>query len=400
MNISPKLLRAEILADVRTAPPIKPRCSHAPPNDRCGGCAFQDRSYEAQIAAKHAALRRVWAELLTAEQVDTIGFVASPNPFAYRTRMDYVASRGRFGLRRGGKFNHIIDLSECHLIPPAAFTVARAVYQAAIELEMPDYDLRSHEGFLRYITVRRSPDDQLLLVIVTAAQERADEMARLAKFALSHDAVVGVHWLVNPAVTDLAAGEPIAHWGAATLPMRVGPNVLQIGPGTFFQNNVHLLLPLLNAVKAAVGTESPAVADLYGGVGTIALHLAPDAASVVCVEAFGESAALARSNVADNNASNVTVVAADVAPYLQHLASAPFTVAVADPPRAGLGPEVCRELLRLGPQRIVYVSCNPLTMIEDARALLTGYTLVSLDGYDMFPQTPHLEALGVFDRQP
>jgi tRNA/tmRNA/rRNA uracil-C5-methylase (TrmA/RlmC/RlmD family) len=74
-------------------------------------------------------------------------------------------------------------------------------------------------------------------------------------------------------------------------------------------------------------------------------------------------------------------------------------VAVADPPRTGLGPEVCAELLRVGPRRIVYVSCNPLTLVEDLRALGAGYELRSLMGYDMFPHTPHVEAMAILDRR-
>ena len=100
-----------------------------------------------------------------------------------------------------------------------------------------------------------------------------------------------------------------------------------------------------------------------------------------------------------NRVRNVAVVAADVLTFLRDQSIGQFDVVVADPPRIGLGPDVCRELLRLRPRRLVYVSCNALSQIEDARALASGYRLTELRGYDMFPQTPHMEALAVFERR-
>ena len=400
-TLTPKLFRRQVIDAARTGEAATPICRHAPPLDFCGGCTFQDRSYATQVAAKQAALRALWQNDLPAELIDGITMVGSPEPFAYRTRMDYVSSKGRFGLRRGGKFNYIVDLQECHLVPPAAFATARGVYEHATALGLPDYNLHTHEGFLRYLVVRRSPQDTLLLALVTAAPDHAGERAaavgQVAAHALAQPGVVGFHWLVNDAVTDISFGAPMRHWGADLLEMRVGERTLAIGPNTFFQNNVHLLLPLLDDVQAAVGSASN-VADLYGGVGTIALHLAAHAEHITCVEAFAESAALGARNVVANDAGNVRMVGMDVLEWLREQAPGALDVVVADPPRAGMGPDVCRELLRLRPRRLVYVSCNALTQLEDTRALAAGYRITALRGYDMFPQTPHMEALAVFER--
>jgi 23S rRNA (uracil-5-)-methyltransferase RumA len=398
---SPKQFRGAILALVREQAQVTPRCPHAPPAGMCGGCSLQAWAYADQVAAKRAALRQLWQHDLPdlAEHIDLVG---SPDPFEYRTRMDYVASKGRFGLRRAGKFNYIVDLGECHLIPPSAFVTARSVYEHAVQLGLPDYNLRSHEGFLRYIVVRRSPQNTLLLALVTAAppDEAADSaVARLAERALASAQVSGFHWLINDTPTDISFGAYRCHWGAATLAMQVGHRTLQIGPNTFFQNNVHLLLPLLEAVRAAVSASPAAtIADLYGGVGTIALHLADTAGQIVTVEAVAESAQLAQQNIATNGADNVVALQADTLEYLRAQAPGSLDVVVADPPRTGLGPDVCRELLRLAPARIVYVSCNALTQLDDLRALAGMYRVESLAGYDMFPHTPHLEALAVLAR--
>ncbi|MFV9504177.1 MAG: class I SAM-dependent RNA methyltransferase [Oscillochloridaceae bacterium umkhey_bin13] len=383
---------------VRQGAEAEPRCPHA---NECGGCAFQDRAYADQVAAKATALGQLYHGAGLINDVSGFEVVASPDPFQYRTRMDYVATKGRFGLRARGKFNYIIELTTCHLIPPAAFAAAHAVWTRAMELGLPDYNIRSHVGFLRYVVVRRSPTDVLLLAVVTAAGGDDATMAELADHALAQPGVVGFHWLRNATLTDLSFGEPVRHWGAEWLPMGTPEQPLALGPNTFFQNNIHLMGQLLDAVLVAtqeVAGNAP-VADLYGGIGMIGLHLAPHVAAVVSVEEVAESATLARENAAAAKHNHFTGVQQAVLPFLREQPVGAFGVVVADPPRTGLGPDVCTELRRIAPRRIVYVSCNPLTQVEDLQALRDDYRLVSLKGYDMFPHTPHVETLAVLERR-
>lgn len=397
--LTPKLFRRSIIEHTRQAAPITPRCPHAPPLDMCGGCTFGHVAYPDQIHAKQRALVDLWRDLLP-EDMPSPTIVASPDDYTYRTRMDFIASKGRFGLRRGGKFNYIIDLSTCHLIPPAAFAVAHAVWQQSQALGLPDYNLRSHEGFLRYVVVRRSPHNQYLIAMITSQPRDAHDeaaMAHIAETTLTNPAVVGVHWLRNDSHADVSFGTPYKHWGDALLPMHVAGNVLAIGPNTFFQNNVYLLEHLLSAINSAVG-HAQHVADLYGGVGTIALSVAAHVGHVHSVESFAESVTLCQHNIDHSRHRNVTTEVADVADFLRQQAPH-FDTMVVDPPRVGLGPAVCHEILRHAPQRLVYVSCNPLSQVADAHILLSDYRLVSLSGYDMFPQTPHFETLAVFERR-
>jgi len=399
MTLTGKKFRNLIIQAARSGAEVEPRCPHA---GECGGCAFQERDYAAQVAAKAAVLNQLWENPDLPEGMHAphlpIDIVPSPSPYNYRTRMDYVTTKGRFGLRMRGRFNYIVDLETCHLIPPAAFAAVHALWLQAQQLELPDYNVRSHEGFLRYLVVRRSPQDTLLLAAVTASQEYTAEMEQLAAVALEQPGVLGFHWLLNDTLTDLSFGSSLRHWGANTLPMQVGTNTLHLGPNSFFQNNVHLLLPLLDAVAEQVGPAEHAV-DLYGGVGTIAIYLAPHVGSVISIESQAESAALARYNSSVNNLANVKVKAEEVWSFLSRQMPGSMDVFVADPPRTGLGLEVCAEILRLAPRRVVYVSCNPLTQLDDLRILAPAYQLTLLRGYDMFPHTPHVETLGVLDRR-
>lgn len=379
---------------MRTAANVEPRCPHV---GECGGCAFQDRAYDGQLAVKQQVLREIYAR----GGMDwPLEIVAAAQPDQYRTRMDYVALKGRFGLRARGRFNYVIDLTTCHLIPPPAFAGVRAVYERMRELELPDYNLRTHEGFLRYLVVRRSPQDQLLFAAVTASAAHADVMEQVAETALAQPGVVGFHWLINDTLTDLSFGRPHRHWGAAELAMVVGGKTLLVEPNTFFQNNVHLVERLMADVASAALAGAPRrVADLYGGVGTIAVQIAGQVASVDCVEEVRESTVLAQRNAQLNGLTNVQVTHGDVAAYLREQPEDAWQSVVLDPPRIGLGEAVIRELLRIRPARIVYVSCNPLTHVTDLAQLAAVYDLRELQGYDMFPHTPHVETVAVLDRR-
>lgn len=387
--------------------PIEAQCPHV---QECGGCSLQHCSYNDQVQAKTLVLHQLWHKSALARDNDAHiirDVVPSPNPYTYRTRMDYVTSKGRIGLRKQGRWNYIIQLETCHLIPPIAFHGVLAIWKQAQLLGIPDYNLRTHNGFLRYLVVRRSPQDTFLIAAVTAEGPYDTAMEELAHLACIQPGIVGFHWLINDTRTDLSMGNVRRVWGSETLPMQVRTNTLHIGANTFFQNNVHLLPHMLNAIATATTDygdhhqQSPNngihVADLYGGVGLIALHLAHQVGHVVTVESHQESSNLAVYNVAKNLATNISVVANDVLTFTQSQAAGQFDCIITDPPRTGMGEAVCTELLRLKPRRIVYVSCNPVTQLADLACLVPSYRVTLLQGYDMFPHTPHVEVVAVLD---
>ncbi len=136
--------------------------------------------------------------------------------------------------------------------------------------------------------------------------------------------------------------------------------------------------------------------DLYSGVGSISLFCAGHADHVLGVEIVEEAVAAAESNRVRNNISNAEFVCADAGPFIREYAGS-FDTLVLDPPRAGLHPKMVAHILAAAPQRIVYMSCNPGQFARELE-FFAGYDLVSFKAFDMFPQTPHLESLAVFER--
>ncbi len=392
--MSSKRFQKLTTAALATAPRLEEwPCPHFP---ECGGCALQDFSYSDQIAAKAAALQQLWGDRLPTDLRESYAVIPADDPFDYRLRMDYVCSDDRFGLRMRRRFFAIVDLDECHLIPPPLFDRVHSVYAYARSAGLPDYNVYKNTGFLRYIVVRRNVRDEWLLSFVTSERAYEHEIERTAAFALEAGAS-SVWWLVNPRHADLSFGEPLANWGANHLPQYVLGKQLLMGPNTFFQNNVRGFEAILRYVTLFVA-GARRLLDFYAGVGTIGITLGDHAEHVVAVELAEESVELLRTNVELNGMSNkVEIIGGDVVDAVRATAEGE-DVLVLDPPRAGLGLDVCKRLLAGGPERIVYISCNPVTQIMDWETLQTSYRMVAARGFDLFPQTFHVENVLVLER--
>lgn len=367
-------------------------CQHFP---ECGGCAMQNIAYADQVAAKRTTLLGLWGDTLPADLQETFAITPAPDPFGYRLRMDYVCSDDRFGLRMRKRFYAIVDLHECHLIPPPLFFTVRGVYAAARGTGLPDYNVYHNQGFLRYLVVRRNNRDEWLLAFVTSEIERHEQMEQAAQAALAAGAT-SVWWLHNGRHADTSFGEPVQQWGAEYLPQYVLDRTLLIGPNTFFQNNIGGFEQILRYVTPFVSGAQRMI-DLYSGVGTIGICLADQVEQVLAVEVHAPSVELAERNVQLNELDGkIETVVGDVGTL--ELPQHAGDVVVVDPPRAGLGPQVSAALRDHGPERIVYISCNPLTQIADYDILNERYHIVSARGFDLFPQTFHCEQVIVLER--
>lgn len=395
LYMSSKRFQKAILKALKHTPRLEAwPCQHFP---ECGGCAMQDIAYTDQLAAKQAALSELWGELLPTDVRDQFMVVPAADPFNYRLRMDYVCSDDRFGLRVRKRFFAIVDLQECHLIPPPMFRMLRDVYAVARELGIPDYNVYHNTGFLRYLVARRNVRDEWLLSFVTSERAHERALAQTAQAALDAGAT-SVWWLLNPRHADLSFGEPLTHWGHEFLPQYVLDRTLLMGPNTFFQNNVQGFEHILRYITPFVAGAERMI-DLYAGVGTIGLCLADHVGHVFAAELSDESVALAQRNITLNQLDGrVEVVQADVTQVL-HDERTRGNVLVVDPPRAGLGPDVCALLSERGPARVVYISCNAITQSVDYGMLQERYKVVAAQGFDLFPQTYHCEQVIVLERR-
>jgi 23S rRNA (uracil1939-C5)-methyltransferase len=207
--------------------------------------------------------------------------------------------------------------------------------------------------------------------------------------------------------SQVAVGDQeVVYYGPGFITERIGRMTYQISANSFFQTNTLQAERLYDVVKEmAALTGGEVVFDLYSGTGTIALHLADEAAEVVGIEAVGAAVEDARRNAEANNVKNSTFILGDLKERLTRdtawLAEHPRpSVIVIDPPRSGMHEKVVRQVMELSPRRIVYVSCNPATQARDLKLMAaTGfYAIRGVQPVDMFPHTQHIENVVLVER--
>jgi 23S rRNA (uracil1939-C5)-methyltransferase len=367
----------------------------------CGGCVLEHLAYEAQVAWKGARLARA----LAPSPVDAC--VPSPQPLGYRNRSKLVYGLDEHGRAVLGAYaprsHRLVDLVGCRVAAPPLDEVAGVLRDLLAAHAVAPFDEQARTGTLRYAVLRVNHAGAVLATLVTAARAWPDGPSLARALRAARAEVVGVVQNVNPTRGNALYGaDEVVLDGAATIEERVGAVRLRLSSTAFFQINRAIAERLYGDARAAAGLDrgrggGAEVVDAYAGVGGLALTLAAGAATVIGIEENPAAVADAQASAALNGAENARFLVGDVGARLGELARA--DVVVLNPPRKGCAPAVLDAVARLGPRRVLYVSCAPDTLARDlAHLAARGYAVVDVTPYDMLPQTPHVEALAVMRR--
>jgi 23S rRNA (uracil1939-C5)-methyltransferase len=259
--------------------------------------------------------------------------------------------------------------------------------------------------FLRNLVVREGRHSGMLQIrlVTTDGELDVGSLAAALVAELGEATVSGVLWTRSSSLAETTmGGETELVWGDAELPERLGELDLRISSEAFFQTNTEMAEVLYGIVADYAALEGwERVYDLYSGIGTIALTLAPRAGELWGIEIVEQAVADAIAAAKRNEVTNAHFFAGDARlalPELIERAGKPDVVVV-DPPRSGLSQKVARRIIDASPKRIVYVSCNPTTLAPNAAQLVeAGWRLVKVRPVDMFPQTPHIECVALLER--
>jgi 23S rRNA (uracil1939-C5)-methyltransferase len=375
-----------------------------------------------QLAYKTRQVRESLEHLGGLKDIDLKPAVGMAQPWRYRNRVDFSIGRGDegaiIGFRPPGRWDAVLPLSQCHLISPGMQGVRTTVESWLRETGTPGWDPRTRNGFARHLLVRSAGRDAELLVSLVTAPGKLPA-GLVDRLLAAHPRIVGIAHSVNAGAAELSSGlEYEILWGRPYLVERLAGISLKVSLNAFFQTNTlmaHLLYELVadnvfacDESGAAGARPKPVIWDLYCGVGSIGLALAKRSSQVVGIEEVPAAVEAARENARLNSIENAHFIEGDVRRVLRELARGQRTlpdgcqkpdVIVVDPPRAGLHQRVVTRIAELGAPRIVYVSCNPSTMAPNvAQFQEYGYRLQAVTPVDMFPHTPHVEAVGVLVR--
>ncbi len=308
------------------------------------------------------------------------------------------------GFHKAGRWDEVLDIERCWLTTELGNALRLAVRDWARSEQLPAYDQAEHTGYLRHLVVREGRNTgQALVQLVTAPGSLKSARESFVETLRRFPEVRSIHWSVNERPAEVTNLPTKLLWGEEAIEEELNGLRFRVRPNAFLQTNTAMAERLYGiAVECAELTGEETVYDLYCGIGTIGLTMAREALTVWGVEVSEESVACALENAQLNGIANTAFFAGEVADSLEELAdrAGKPDVVVVDPPRAGLSGKALRRMARLEAPRIVYVSCNPTTLAGNVKTLQDdwGYRLESVRPVDMFPHTPHVEAVALLTR--
>jgi 23S rRNA (uracil1939-C5)-methyltransferase len=332
--------------------------------------------------------------------------VPAPEPYGYRNKMEFtVAGPGlAVGLHAAERYDVVLDIERCLLQSETMNALLGEFRRQARTRGLSVWEPQSERGLLRFLTLREGRrTGESMVNVVASAPDVAALMPVAEALKLRVPATASVLLNVNDKKASVAIGsEEHLLLGRDQITESLDGVSFQVSANSFFQTNTVQAERLFAIVAEACALEGrETVLDLYSGTGAISLLLARRAARVYGVELSAAAVADAVRNARANGIDNCTFLAGEVRHVLPALMNdgVRAEVVVADPPRAGFHPKALSALAALGPERLVYVSCNPATLARDVGDLARqGYRLQWVQPVDMFPQTPHIEAVARLSR--
>ena len=373
---------------------IFPRCLHY---TKCGGCQFRHMNYAEELEAKRIrvedALRRLGgaeihvSAILGAEQVDR-----------YRNKAQFPVAKGpRIGFYRP-RSHDVIDVDDCLLQGEAAARLRGAVKEWMAEYSIPAYNERTFTGLVRHVYVRTNRAGRSLCCLLVNGRGVPREVELVRALRRAEPNLAGIVLGVNEKHNNVILGDSYRTlWGEDFLSDTLCGLTFRLSVPSFYQVNPAQTEVLYGkALEFAGLTGAETVLDLYCGIGTISLVMARKAGMVWGAEVVPQAVDDAIANAQRNHIENARFLCADAgeaARYLEGEGGRPDVVCV-DPPRKGLAEDVVDTIADMGPQRVVYVSCDPGTLGRDVKRFAgRGYTLKRAVAVDMFPRTAHVETV-------
>ena len=389
----------------------------------CGGCSYQSLPYEEQLKLKEGQVHELLEPVLEAgfaaghhdEAVDIKSLfeaiIPSPTQFEYRNKMEFSFGDASFGgdlelgLHKRGSFYDIVTVRNCRIIDEDYRMILSETLAYFRGKETPYYHKRTHEGFLRFLLVRKAAKTgEILIDLVTTSQTPVDTICtevsllddwKEAMLALRLSGkIAGILHTVDDGVADAIANDHTeVLYGKDWFNEEVLGLSFKITPFSFFQTNTLSAEVLYSKVREYVGcalkdgNASGTVFDLYSGTGTIGQLMSTIVDKVIGVEIVEEAVKAANENASVNGLHNCTFIAGDVLRVLDEISEKPDLI-ILDPPRDGINPKALSKIVNYGVDNIIYVSCKPTSLARDLDYLTgNGYCPVKICPIDQFPGT-------------
>lgn len=397
---------------------VTPFCEHF---GVCGGCKWQMLPYGKQLEYKQIQvtdqLKRIGQiELPEIEMIDgselqrgyrnKLEFTFSTQEYLTREVLDAagdndIERRPVLGFHAPGMFDKVVDINICHLQPEPTNKIKNLLRAIAYEHQLPFYDQRKQEGWLRNVIIRVATTGEVMVNLIVH-HDREELKMVLDKLLSEVPEITSLHYTINGKANDtIYDREVVTYHGKGYIEEYLEDFRFKISPKSFFQTNTRQAERLYQITRDFAGlTGTEVVYDLYCGTGSIGIFLSKGAKKIIGIEAVADAIEDAKLNAQWNNLEHCQFYAGDVS----DIATDAFfeehgrpDVIITDPPRAGMHEKLVNQLLKMRAPRVVYVSCNPATQARDLQLLDAAYKVIRLQPVDMFPHTHHIENVALLE---
>ena len=388
-----------------------PVCEHF---TYCGGCQWQHMNYQSQLFYKQQEVVNNLKRLGGIVPEEALPILGCEKPYFYRNKIEFsfsetrwltpeeiaskeaIDSRNGLGFHIAGAWDKVLDIHKCHLQQDPSNAIRNTLKAYALSQGYTFYNPRTHTGWLRTIMIRITSLGELM-VVIQFLEEQQHEREQLLDYLLAQfPQITSLQYIINNKPNDtIYDQEVICYHGRDFIYEQMEGLRFKINAKSFFQTNSTQAYELYKVTRDfAALTGEELVYDLYTGTGTIAQFVARKAKKVIGVEAVPEAIADAKENARNNQIDNVEFFVGDMKNIFNEEFIATHgtpDVIITDPPRDGMHKDVVAQILRIAPQRVVYVSCNSATQARDLALMAPMYRVLKIRPVDMFPQTYHIE---------
>jgi 23S rRNA (uracil1939-C5)-methyltransferase len=395
---------------------VKPFCSHF---GVCGGCQWQMLPYEQQMAYKHKQVVDNLTRIAKIALPEIAPILGASETEGYRNKVEYTFATERYipfeefkamkaagqepkkspgsgGFHARGFFEKVVEIDKCYLQAEPTNEIRKTVVNFAIENDMPFYNIKQHQGWLRNMFVRNTTKGEWMVNLILGydGNEKREQLLNLLlqKFPQITTLLYTINEKRNDSMQDLV---PQVFSGNGYITEMLEDFSFKISPKSFFQTNSKQAEKLYQVTRDfAELTGKEVVYDLYCGTGSIGIFCSKKAKKIIGVEVVAEAIEDAKVNALMNNLTDTAFFAGDVIDICDDVffdTHGKADVIITDPPRAGMHEKLVRKLLEMEAPTIVYVSCNPATQARDLGLLSEKYTVTKIQPVDMFPHTLHIE---------
>jgi len=394
-------------------------CSHF---GVCGGCKWQHLPYEKQLEYKEQQVVDNFNRLGKFEVPEINKILASKDQYYYRNKLEFTFSNKRWmtkeeigskldikqrnalGFHIPGMFDKILDIDKCYLQSEISNNIRNSVREYALDNNIEFHDIREHKGMLRTLIIRNSSEGQLMVILNLYQEDQKAREGLLNHLRNSFPEISSLMYVINHKPHDSIGDLEVKLFSGQDHIIEVMEELkFRVGPKSFYQTNTHQAYELYKVAREYADLKGDEVVyDLYTGTGTIANFIAAGASRVVGLEYVPEAIVDAKLNSELNGIKNTSFFAGDMKDLLNEEFIAENgrpDVIITDPPRPGMHEAVVKTILRIKPEKVVYVSCNPATQARDITLMSEDYTVEKVQPVDMFPQTHHVENVVLMRRR-